>query len=152
MVLREEFAELLKVESPTAEHSLDEWTPERVVDYSDRGQMLVKGWIDATSAIAKPSNQLYAAWSLLKYTDLQLQRLSSWVALEADLSALLNRNLIELKFWASFIANSEENATCFLTEFVVDMAELGKKWLERPQDQQKYLAAFFKATEIVFTL
>jgi hypothetical protein len=62
MVSREEFAEMLKAESPTAEHSLDEWTPERVLDNSNRGQMLVKGWIEATRVIANPSNQLYAAW------------------------------------------------------------------------------------------
>ena len=62
---------------------------------------------------------------------------------------LVNRNLIEVKFWSAFIAESEENATRFLTEFIVNMTELGKKWLEQPQDQQKLLAAFFTATGIV---
>ena len=89
MVSNQEFVEMLKAESPNAERSLEEWTPERVIENSNRGQMLVKGWIEATKAIPKPSNQLYAAWHLLEYTGLQLQRLASWVTLESDLSGSL---------------------------------------------------------------
>src|ERR1019366_217468 len=121
MVSREEFVKMLKSESPSSGRSMDEWTPDRVAEDCQRYQMLAKSLLTATQSIPIPSSQVTAARNIVENTNLQLQRLAGWVKLEADLSALINRNLIELKFWSSFIAESEDNATRFLTESIVDM-------------------------------
>ena len=56
------------------------------------------------------SDQQRARFRILRYLDLQLARSVSWVDKEADLMAWVMRNLIELKFWAKFVSESEEKA------------------------------------------
>jgi hypothetical protein len=60
----------------------------------------------------------------LRYVDLQLARAVDWVEKEADLMAFVMRALIELKFWAQFVSESEQKATQFLNESNIDAREL----------------------------
>ncbi|MGO9095289.1 MAG: hypothetical protein ACLQGV_08700 [Bryobacteraceae bacterium] len=70
------------------------------------------------------SDQQRARYRILRLLDLQLLRAVRWVEEEADLMAWVMRNLIELKFWAKFVSESEEKATQFLNEADIDMKEL----------------------------
>jgi hypothetical protein len=70
------------------------------------------------------SDQQRARYRILRYLDLQLARSVGWVDKEADLMAWVIRNLIELKFWANFVSESEEKATQFLNESNIDLREL----------------------------
>ena len=81
------------------------------------------------------SDQQRARYRILRYVDLQLSRCIVWVEQEADLMATVMRSLIELKFWAKFVSESEEKATQFLNEADIDMKELYER-LEKllPED------------------
>jgi hypothetical protein len=70
------------------------------------------------------SDQQRARYRILRYLDLQLARSVSWVDKEADLMAWVIRNLIELKFWAKFVSESEEKATEFVNESNIDLREV----------------------------
>ena len=72
------------------------------------------------------SDQQRARYRILRYLDLQLARSVSWVDKEADLMAWVMRNLIELKFWAKFVSESEEKATQFVNESNIDLRELSE--------------------------
>jgi hypothetical protein len=73
------------------------------------------------------SDQQRARYRILRYLDLQLGRSVGWVDKEADLMAWVIRNLIELKFWAKFISESEENATQFINESKIDLREVSER-------------------------
>lgn len=73
------------------------------------------------------SDQQRARFRILRYLDLQLARSVSWVDKEADLMAWVMRNLIELKFWAKFVSESEEKATQFVNESNVDLREVSER-------------------------
>ena len=70
------------------------------------------------------SDQQRARYRILRVLDRQLYRSHFWVDSDADLLALIMRNLIELKFWTRFVSESEANATRFLSESNNDMNEL----------------------------
>src|SRR5437879_2064028 len=70
------------------------------------------------------SDQQRARFRILRYVDLQLARAVRWVEDEADLMSCVMRSLIELKFWAKFVSESEERATQFLNEANIDAKEL----------------------------
>lgn len=72
------------------------------------------------------SDQQRARYRILRYLDLQLARSTSWVDKEADLMAWVMRNLIELKFWAKFVSESEEKATQFINESNIDLREVSQ--------------------------
>ena len=72
------------------------------------------------------SDQQRARYRILRYLDLQLARSVGWVDKEADLMALVMRNLIELKFWAKFVSESEEKATQFVNESNIDLREVAE--------------------------
>ena len=73
------------------------------------------------------SNQQRARYRILRYLDLQLARSNGWVEKEADLMAWVMRNLIELKFWAKFVSESEEKATQFINESNIDLREVAER-------------------------
>jgi len=73
------------------------------------------------------SNQQRARYRILRYLDLQLARAVSWVDKEADLMAWVMRNLIELKFWAKFVSESEEKASQFVNESKIDLREVSER-------------------------
>ncbi len=73
------------------------------------------------------SDQQRARYRILRYLDLQLARSVSWVDKEADLMAWVMRNLIELKFWAKFVSESEEKATQFVNESNIDLREVAER-------------------------
>ena len=73
------------------------------------------------------SDQQRARYRILRYLDLQLARSVGWVDKEADLMALVMRNLIELKFWAKFVSESEEKATQFVNESNIDLREVAER-------------------------
>ena len=73
------------------------------------------------------SDQQRARYRILHYLDLQLARSVCWVDKEADLMALVMRNLIELKFWAKFVSESEDNATQFISESNIDLREVSER-------------------------
>lgn len=73
------------------------------------------------------SDQQRARFRILRYLDLQLARSVSWVDKEADMMAWVMRNLIELKFWAKFVSESEEKATQFINESNVDLREVSER-------------------------
>src|SRR6185437_9607272 len=73
------------------------------------------------------SDQQRARYRILRYLDLQLTRSISWVDKEADLMAWVMRNLIELKFWAKFVSESEEKATQFVNESNIDLREVSER-------------------------
>ena len=85
----------------------------------------------------KRSFQQCARYRILRYLDLQLARSLSWVDKEADLMAWVMRNLIELKFWAKFVSESEEKATQFINESNIDLREVSER-LKRlmPEDDE----------------
>jgi len=89
------------------------------------------------SAEDNRSDQHRARYRILRYLDLQLARSLTWVDKEADLMAWVMRNLIELKFWAKFVSESEEKATQFINESNIDLRELSER-LKRliPDDDQ----------------
>src|ERR1700716_2884918 len=72
------------------------------------------------------SDQQRARYRILRYLDLQLARSVGWVDKEADLMAWVMRNLIELKFWAKFVSESEEKATQFVNESNIDLREVAE--------------------------
>ena len=90
-------------------------------------------------AVDNRSDQQKARYRILRILDLQLSRAVRWVEEEADLMALVIRNLIELKFWAKFVSESEAKATQFLNEADIDMKELYQR-LEKmmPAEAEKY--------------
>ena len=73
------------------------------------------------------SDQQRARFRILRYLDFQLTRSVNWVDKEADLMAWVMRNLIELKFWAKFVSESEEKATQFVNESNVDLREVSER-------------------------
>lgn len=83
------------------------------------------------------SSQQRARYRILRYLDLQLARSVGWVDKEADLMAWVMRNLIELKFWAEFVSESEEKATQFVNESNIDLREVSER-LKRlmPEDAE----------------
>jgi len=83
------------------------------------------------------SDQQRARFRILRYVDLQLARAGQWVEDEADLMAIVMRTLIELKFWAKFVSESEEKATQFLNEANIDAKELYERLEKvRPADSE----------------
>lgn len=100
-------------------------------DYSTAGFQIEIG--QCREAIAKlsaednRSDQQRARYRILRYLDLQLARSVSWVDKEADLMAWVMRNLIELKFWAKFVSESEEKATQFINESNIDLREVSER-------------------------
>ena len=89
-----------------------------------------RGVIGKVSAEDNRSDQQRARYLILRYLDLQLARSVDWVDKEADLMAWVMRNLIELKFWAKFVSESEERATQFVNESNIDLREVVER-LER---------------------
>jgi hypothetical protein len=85
-----------------------------------------RGVIDRLIAEDNRSDQQRARYRILRYLNLQLARSVSWVDKEADLMAWVMRNLIELKFWAKFVSENEENATRFINESNIDLRELSE--------------------------
>src|SRR6185437_82493 len=74
----------------------------------------VRDVVAKVSAEDNRSDQQKARYRILRYLDTQLVRAVKWIDDEADLLAWVMRNLIELKFWAKYVSDSEENATRFL--------------------------------------
>lgn len=88
-------------------------------------------------AVDDRSNQQRARYRILRYVDLQLSRSVKWVEREADLMATVMRSLIELRFWANYVSESEENATRFLEEANIDLKELRDRLQKtRPADAE----------------
>ena len=73
------------------------------------------------------SDQQIARVRILKLVDLQLSRAVRWVEDDADLMAGVLRSLIELKFWAKFVSESEEKATQFINESNIDLREVSER-------------------------
>jgi hypothetical protein len=73
------------------------------------------------------SDQQRARYRILRYLDLQLVRSVRWIDQEADLMAWVMRNLIELKFWATFVSESEEKASQFVNESNIDLREVSER-------------------------
>jgi hypothetical protein len=85
---------------------------------------------EVIAKLAAEDNRSYqqrARYRILRYLDLQLARSVGWVDKEADLLAWVMRNLIELKFWAKFVSESEEKAIHFLNESNVDLREVAER-------------------------
>ncbi len=75
------------------------------------------------------SSQQIARVHILKYLDRQLARASKSIDVDedADLMALVLRNLTELRFWANYVSESEENAAQFINEATIDSREIHEK-------------------------
>jgi len=73
------------------------------------------------------SDQQIARVRILKHLDIQLSRAVRWIDEDADLMASVMRNLIELKFWAHFVSDSQAKATQFISEAEIDARELFEK-------------------------
>jgi hypothetical protein len=85
------------------------------------------------------SDQQIARVRVLKYVDLQLARAVRWIDHEADLMALVLRSLIELRFWAQFVSEGNENAKHFLEEANTDSKEIYEKLLKAfPEETTPY--------------
>jgi hypothetical protein len=80
------------------------------------------------------SDQQRARYRILRILDRQLYRAHFWVEYDADLLAWVMRNLIELKFWTTFVSESEANAIRFLSEVNNDMNELYLQMLKAHPD------------------
>ncbi|MGA2185550.1 MAG: hypothetical protein ABSH47_21230 [Bryobacteraceae bacterium] len=78
----------------------------------------------------RSSEQQIARVNILKYLDLQLSRAVRWIDQEADLMALVLRSLIELRFWADFVSENNENAERFLNEANTDSKDLYERLLK----------------------
>jgi hypothetical protein len=85
---------------------------------------ICRGIIAKLIAEHNRSDQQRARYRILRYVDLQLARGVRWAEDEADLMASVMRSLIELKFWAKFVSESEAKATQFLNEANIDTKEL----------------------------
>ena len=87
------------------------------------------------------SDQQRARCRILRYLDLQLARSVGWVDKEADLMAWVMRNLIELKFWAKFVSESEEKATQFVNESNIDLREVSERLTKLMPDDAETMPA-----------
>ena len=87
----------------------------------------VRDVVAKVSAEDNRSDQQKARYRILRYLDTQLVRAVKWIDDEADLLAWVMRNLIELKFWAKYVSESEENATRFLNESNIDLREVAER-------------------------
>jgi hypothetical protein len=85
------------------------------------------------------SEQQIARVRVLKYVNLQLARAVRWIDQEADLMALVLRSLIELRFWAHFVSQGNDNAKHFLEEANTDSKEIYERLLKAfPEETTPY--------------
>lgn len=96
-----------------------------------------RGVIAILAAEDNRSDQQRARYRILRYLDLQLARSVSWIDKEPDLMAWVMRNLIELKFWAKFVSESESKATQFINESNIDLREVSERLIGLMQDDSE---------------
>jgi hypothetical protein len=73
------------------------------------------------------SDQQRARVRILRHLDRQLGRAVKWIEDEADLIAMVLRNLIELRFWTEYISTGPEETGKFLNEVNLDIQDLHSK-------------------------
>lgn len=83
--------------------------------------------IARVSAEDNRSDQQRARVRVLRHLDRQLSRALKWVEEEADLLAIVLRNLIELRFWTEYISTGPEETERFLNEVNIDIQDLHAK-------------------------
>jgi hypothetical protein len=83
--------------------------------------------IARVSAEDDSSDQQRARVRILRHLDRQLGRAVKWIEDEADLIAMVLRNLIELRFWAEYISTGPDETEKFLKEIDIDVQDLHAK-------------------------
>jgi hypothetical protein len=92
--------------SEAAKEKLAETTVESFRESIDRTRAALAGLTATTPA----SEDAKARLSILRYLDVQLERAAVWADGPVDLLALVLRNLMELRSWASDINRGAEEA------------------------------------------